>query len=138
MSCISEDKLKEIFLKADTSRDGKINPTELRDLVRKELLKADMSDRDVADMFCDLDSNHDQEITWEEFKTEMMKAPRRKAFSDMFRELDKDGSNTLTTEECRQLLKRGGCSEEQVVAMFSKVDTNQDGIISFEEFMAMV
>ncbi|XP_033727744.1 polcalcin Cup a 4-like [Pecten maximus] len=134
---ISEEKLKEIFRKADTSGDGKIIPRELKALVKTEF-GAEMSDQELVAMFCDLDRNDDHAITWEEFKTEMMKAPRRKAFSDKFRELDKDGSNTLTKEEIRQLLKGDGCSEDEIVAMFSKVDTNQDDIISLEEFMVMV
>ncbi|OWF54277.1 Calmodulin [Mizuhopecten yessoensis] len=134
-----EDKAKftGVFRKADKNNDGEVTPGELKRMVINEFGE-DISDRDLADMFCCLDRNGDNKVTLEEFLGEMMKKPRRAEFRKAFDDIDKDHSGSLSTDEVRQLVKSRGCSDADIDKMFAKVDTNDDGIISLDEFMAMV
>lgn len=132
-----EKKFKEVFLKADRNGDGNVSPGELKVLVTREF-GSDISDKEIAEMFVDFDKDGDKSITWDEFREAMMKKPRRDAFEKMFRDMDKDRSNTLTREEVSTIMKQAGIQDNEIAAMFAKVDSNKDGIISFEEFMAMV
>ncbi|OWF54278.1 Calmodulin [Mizuhopecten yessoensis] len=134
-----EDKAKftGVFRKADKNNDGEVTPGELKRMVIIEFGQ-DISDRDLVDMFCCLDKNGDGKVTLDEFLGEMLKKPRRAEFRKAFDDIDKDHSGSISKDEVRQLVKSRGCSDADIDKMFAKVDTNDDGIISLDEFMAMV
>ncbi|XP_060065509.1 uncharacterized protein LOC132545851 [Ylistrum balloti] len=136
MAC-SEEKLTDIFQKAETSGDGVVTPVELKKLIQNEFGN-DISNEDLVAMFCALDRNGDGVITLEEFLKEMSKKDRRTAFSEKFKELDKEGCGKLSKDVICQMLKEENFDDDQINEMFSHVDTNDDGVISREEFMAMV
>lgn len=59
---------------------------------------------------------------------------------ERFRQLDASGDGYLDLTELTVLLRKGRAdiSEREVAALFSKIDTNGDGKVSFEEFVDYV
>ena len=58
-----------------------------------------------------------------------------------FRVFDLDGDGKITVKELQQSLKNQGddvMSEEKVIDIIKEFDTNNDGVIDFEEFCAMM
>lgn len=53
-----------------------------------------------------------------------------------FREWDADGSGTISQPELKQVLVAVGVKESDVPMLFSLADTNKDGQIDYEEFVA--
>ena len=58
-----------------------------------------------------------------------------------FKNYDKDSSETINKEEFKQVLKDMGHSDvtdSYLSEVFSKIDLNKDGVISWEEFLNMM
>ena len=62
----------------------------------------------------------------------------RQAYSDAFKAADVDNDNKLSKEECISALSGMGASNEDIEKAFGKQDLNQDGFVSYDEFMKMV
>jgi len=60
----------------------------------------------------------------------------QKTLADLFAKMDKDGSGNLSVEELHLGLKSlaYGLTEDDVLALVSLADENEDGLIQFEEF----
>jgi Ca2+-binding EF-hand superfamily protein len=56
----------------------------------------------------------------------------------VFKKLDKDGNGTLSENEIRYAFGSGGNKKttEFFKAAMAEIDTNQDGSVDFEEFVA--
>ncbi|CAF3615927.1 unnamed protein product [Adineta steineri] len=61
-------------------------------------------------------------------------------FEESFSLLDKDGDGNITNYEIRSLMNSLGYSpsEEDISAVISKVDTNGNGSVDFDEFLTMM
>jgi Ca2+-binding EF-hand superfamily protein len=59
---------------------------------------------------------------------------------EAFTVVDMDHDGMITPAELRHLWKRLGdpISDEQLAEIFAKADTNEDGLISLEEFVELV
>ena len=58
-----------------------------------------------------------------------------------FKYYDKDNSLSIDTNEFRQVLKDMGhtnMTDAYINGIFAKVDTNSDGVITWEEFLQMM
>jgi len=53
----------------------------------------------------------------------------------LFATLDLDGNGSLDCHELRLLLRRLGVEEKEISLLVASVDTNKDGMISFDEFV---
>lgn len=60
---------------------------------------------------------------------------RKDDLVEKFKKIDKDGSQTICFEEARQVLKDSDFSDEDIKHLFALHDTNQDGVLQFEEFL---
>ncbi|XP_076461969.1 uncharacterized protein LOC143294380 [Babylonia areolata] len=134
------EKCKTLFEKADASGDKKLSIQELRVLI-KELCGDDAtSDTMMAEIFADLDDNADKMLTWEEFSDVCCKkdpkSVQQHELKCAFKDFDSDGSGRISVDEIKALLNDLGIAAdaEQVV---DSVDKDDDGTISYEEFIAV-
>jgi hypothetical protein len=63
-----------------------------------------------------------------------------KELKDAFSVFDSDGSGSIDRKELKRLMKKLGqaLTEAELDAMMDEVDTDKDGVISFEEFKSMM
>ena len=67
-----------------------------------------------------------------------MTAKESQELEDAFNMLDKDGSGTLSREEllqCYQIIYGDNFNEDEVEAMINMADVNDDGVISYSEWL---
>ncbi len=102
------------FDKADADKDGKLS-------------KIEVSDYFVSNIFESRDTNHDQKLTWTEWKVEGVKVAKTRFNSY---DTNKDGSVTL--EEALVYGRKHGVFEEA----FVESDTNKDGFVTLVEVQA--
>jgi hypothetical protein len=111
----------QMFKKFDTDKSGSISKTEAADANR--LLK----------QFDNIDADSDGEITKQEFgKHHKAMAEKKKGARDEhLKELDADGSGTISFEEAEN------GDAKRMVDNFDKLDADGDGEISTEELKAV-
>ncbi|XP_059649700.1 probable calcium-binding protein CML25 [Cornus florida] len=137
-----EEELAQVFKKFDVNGDGKISSSELgaimgslgNDTTVEEL---DMMIREVdadGDGFIDL--NEFIELNTKDIDSDEVLENLKEAFSVF--DMDKNGS--ISAEELLNVMKSIGeeCSLAECRKMISGVDANGDGMISFDEFKAMM
>ena len=82
-----------------------------------------------------IDKNGDGLIDFEEFRS--LKTQQFDELS-LFKVFDADGDGLISKEEVKEVYRKLGetISEEVLTEMIGELDVNQDGQISFEEFIA--
>ena len=134
------EELRWVFNKYDTNKDGKISQEEYK--LALKALDSGISDTEVAKAFQSIDSDGDGFVDFKEFM-EMYNAGGGVKASDIqsaFQVFDLDGNGKISAEELSQVLKKlgEGCSLKACRKMMKGVDTNGDGFIDINEFMAMM
>lgn len=121
---------------------GTIELHELQQVMRK--LGQNPSEKELKEMIGSIDDNGDNEIDFDEFlilmKSRVGARDPEKELRDAFAVFDTDGSGEIDRKELKRLMKKLGqaLSEAELDAMMDEVDTNGDGVISFEEFKALM
>jgi len=145
----------EIFALIDTDKSGTVSLKEMKAMIR--LVRPDLKDEDVSKQFHDLDKSKDGRIQAEEFAKhylEQFKGDSEKQFyermqitkkfltrkprlAEVFETFDTDHSATLTKGEMFRMIKlsKPKFTNEDLNALFTKMDTNQDHKISRDEFI---
>ena len=136
------DELKEAFSLFDKDGDGNITSEELGAVLRS--LDQNPTETELQDMINEVDEDRDGTISFQEFTTMMgrktegtnREAELRKAFS-LF---DKDSNGLISADELRHVMKTLGehLSEDEIDQMMREADTDGDGQINYEEFVAMM
>ena len=130
----------KLFNQIDVNGDGKINKQEfLKGLKNK--ISSDSLAKDVDQIFKNIDMDNNGYIEYEEF---VRAAVNKEHFLNenvlkfAFRYFDKDGSGEITFDEIESVFKESITDKKNVSEalkkIISEVDTNGDGIISFNEF----
>ena len=130
----------KLFNQIDVNGDGKINKVEfLKGLESK--IQSDTLKKDVDTIFKNIDMDNNGYIEYEEF---VRAAVSKEHFIDTrviqfaFRYFDKDGSGEITFDEIEEVFKESITDKsnihESLKKIIGEVDTNGDGIISFNEF----
>jgi len=139
--------LKEIFLEMDSNLDGTLSVTELKKGLRtaKIVLPADIdrlaeaADSDGSGVIdyteflaatLDRKTYHQEDVVWQAFK-----------------KFDLDGNGTIDRNELSKVLgdpsvasamHLSKADQQRLEVLFQHVDSNNDGLIDFDEFFAMV
>ena len=130
----------KLFNQIDKSGDGKISKDELFNGLNKKIKSNTLKD-DIDIIFNNIDSDNNGYIECEEFvraaiDKEMFLNENFLKFA--FRYFDKDNSGEISYDEIEEVFKssvQDGNVKESLSKIISEVDTNGDGIISFEEFV---
>src|SRR3990167_2970055 len=133
------DEFKAAFDMFDVDSSGDISASELHSILTQLGKKATKAD--AEEMIKVFDENGDGKIDFDEFVKMMLKENSaeetelelRKAF-DVF---DIDGNGKIDKHELSKIMTNlmgKPLSNEDIDAMLSEADTDQDGYVSFEEF----
>lgn len=130
--------VKEMFEAIDVDGSGTITVDELREGLRKK--GAALAFAEVEKIVDSIDVNGNQKIDYEEFLAATMhinKLNREEVMMDAFKYFDKDGSGFITKDEIQGALSELG-EDVDIDVIMADVDKNNDGMIDYEEFCAMM
>ncbi|XAR70233.1 Non-specific serine/threonine protein kinase [Bertholletia excelsa] len=132
--------LKEMFKSMDTDNSGTITFEELKAGLPK--LGTKISDSEVKQLMEAADVDGSGTIDYIEFITATMHMNRMEREDHLytaFQYFDKDKSGYITVEELEQGLKKYNMGDEQTIKeIIAEVDTDNDGRINYDEFVAMM
>lgn len=134
---LTEQEMNTLYAEADVNDDGEIEYHEFVpiavDVVQGLYARMDAQNQKEAE--------EDEALAAaEDWMLHGMSAQELEAIMiDIFRKADTDGSGELSMAEFRQTLKEAdlGLTRREVNALMMNVDKNQDGSISYEEFVPL-
>eukprot|EP00930_Biecheleria_cincta_P072721 TRINITY_DN60079_c0_g1_i1.p1 TRINITY_DN60079_c0_g1~~TRINITY_DN60079_c0_g1_i1.p1 ORF type:complete len:549 (-),score=123.86 TRINITY_DN60079_c0_g1_i1:123-1700(-) len=138
------DQLRDIFLHLDDDGDGIITAAELQ----KGLSAAGvtpMANQDVKELMRAVDADGDGQIDYTEFlaaSVQRQSVVRESECWAAFRVFDKNDDGRISQKELADVLNsqevNNAISKAQLAKILKEVDSNGDGYIDFDEFMAMM
>ncbi|KAI7989175.1 Calcium-dependent protein kinase 1 [Camellia lanceoleosa] len=132
--------LKEMFKSMDTDNSGTITFEELKAGLPK--LGTKLSESEVMQLMESADVDGNGTIDYIEFITATMHMNRMEREDHLytaFEYFDKDKSGYITTEELEHALKKYNMGDEKTIKdIITEVDTDHDGRINYDEFVAMM
>uniref|UniRef100_A0A0E0NKL4 EF-hand domain-containing protein n=1 Tax=Oryza rufipogon TaxID=4529 RepID=A0A0E0NKL4_ORYRU len=131
----AEPELIRVFRCFDTDGDGLISAAEMREFYGCSVDEAE-------EMVAAADRDGDGFVSIEELRA-VMEGGGLDALRAAFDEYDEDGNGVITAEELRRALCRLNLdgmdlTAEQCAEIVAAVDSDGDGVISFDEFKAMM
>ncbi|MCO5600236.1 hypothetical protein L7F22_054346 [Adiantum nelumboides] len=132
--------LKQMFKNMDTDSSGTITFEELKIGLAKQGSK--LAEHEVRQLMDAADVDGNGTIDYLEFITatvHMNKMDREDHLYSAFQYFDKDNSGYITMEELEQALTKHGMGDPEAIKdIIAEVDTDHDGKINYEEFVAMM
>lgn len=131
-----------MFRRFDEDGDGKVSPAEL--CSRMKSVGLELSLEDAADIVGSADFDGDGLLGLDEFarlmSEEQEEEDREREMREAFGVYEMSGRGYITATSLRTALGRLGDSSgiEDCKAMIRRFDLNGDGVISFDEFKAML
>ncbi|XP_077987328.1 uncharacterized protein LOC144441933 [Glandiceps talaboti] len=132
-------KLKLAFDKFDKDGNGKITAQELGAVLRS--LGQNPTEDELTDLISKFDVDGNGTIEFSEFSAKMskiMKVPSTEEdIREAFRVFDVDGNGYITLDELRHVMAilGQGLTDQDIDEKIGKCDTNDDGKLSYEEFV---
>jgi len=134
LSAQDRDRVHAAFLELDKTRSGTITMAELKSVL---IDKFKVNNQEAEELFATMDSNHDGQIHYSDFLAAMVRS-RIEMHDDViratFNRFDDDDSGTITLDNLEKVLGNRGAAQEFLQAG----DIVGDGVISYEEFRAML
>lgn len=140
-------ELKDLFKRMDKSGDGRLSLQELiegfREVMKSQGRENVISEEEITKRFNDIDIDHSKFIEIEEFITVTINEEllmTEKNLKTTFDYFDKDKSGCLDEAEITDLLQHRGNNVDikLVKDLINVYDTNNDGVLSFEEFKNLI
>ncbi|KAH9611391.1 hypothetical protein KSS87_019505 [Heliosperma pusillum] len=132
--------LKQMFNNIDTDRSGTITLEELKAGLAR--LGSRLTEPEIQQLMQAADVDNNGSIDYMEFITATMHRHRLDKDENLqktFLYFDKDNSGYITKEELRQAMEEYGMGDEATIKeILDDVDTDKDGQINYEEFVAMM
>ncbi|XP_020255950.1 calcium-dependent protein kinase 10-like isoform X2 [Asparagus officinalis] len=139
---LSEDEiagLKQMFKMIDTDNSGQITFEELK--VGLERVGAKLKESEIYALMKAADVDNSGTIDYGEFiaaTLHLNKIEREDHLFAAFSYFDKDGSGYITQDELQQACEEFGIEDAQLEEMIRDVDQDNDGLIDYNEFVAMM
>ncbi|KAK7321816.1 hypothetical protein VNO77_32789 [Canavalia gladiata] len=132
--------LKQMFNNMDTDRSGTITYDELKSGLNK--LGSKLSEHEIKQLMDAADVDQSGTIDYQEFITATInrhKLEKEEHLYKAFEYFDKDNSGYITRDELRQALTEYQMGDEKTIdEVIDDVDTDNDGRINYQEFVAMM
>ena len=143
-STTNQTEFERVFSRFDADGDGKISPAELCRLMR--CISQELSLEDAEAVVVSSDSNGDGFLDMKEFiqfmgsDSDQGEEEEERELREAFAMYEMKGEGCITAKSLRRMLSRLGTSKavEECMTMICKFDANGDGVLSFEEFKAMM
>lgn len=139
--------IRSLFSKYDTDGNGVLGADELGVLLKEDL---GLTSEQANIYSLVIDKDGDRSVSFDEFLFWLKSGERFSNISDVskyrqmckaveiFKQFDKDGSETIEKEEFRSLMSSINYGKKEIERAFTKLDKNGDGVISFFEFLAWI
>lgn len=140
--CLSEEEiagLKEMFKMIDTDNSGTISFEELKAGLKR--VGANLKESEIYDLMQAADVDNSGTIDYGEFiaaTLHLNKIEREDHLFAAFSYFDKDGSGYITPDELQQACEEFGIEDFRLEEMIREVDQDNDGLIDYNEFVAMM
>ncbi|KAL5998606.1 Calcium-dependent protein kinase 15 [Asimina triloba] len=140
---LSEEEIKglrQMFKNMDIDQSGTITYEELKTGLSK--LGSKVTEAEVKQLLDAADADHNGSIDYMEFVTATMHRHRLEKDENLYKAFqffDIDGSGFITRDELKQAMTAYGMGDEATInEIINDVDTDHDGRINYEEFVAMM
>lgn len=139
---LSEDEiagLKQLFKMIDADNSGQITFEELKVGLKK--VGANLQESEIYALMQAADVDNNGTIDYGEFiaaTLHLNKVEREDHMFAAFSYFDKDGSGYITQDELQQACEEFGIEDAQLEEMIREVDQDNDGLIDYNEFAAMM
>eukprot|EP00887_Chlorella_sp_A99_P008156 scaffold12.g8156.t1 len=139
----SLDQLRQAFAQFDLDGSGTIDKTELKAVLKA--LGHPVTPVELDDLLKRMDTDGSGTIDFQEFATVLANRHEEEEaegeiedMMNVFMSFDADGSGNLSRDELQRALKILGVqlSAEEVALLTTEIDQNNDGEVSYEEFMS--
>ncbi|KAL6496170.1 Calcium-dependent protein kinase 13 [Orobanche gracilis] len=133
--------IREMFAKIDTDNDGIVSTEELKSGMQK--FNSQPAESEVQMLIEAVDTNGKGALEYGEFlaiSLHLQKMANDEHLHKAFSYFDKNGNGYIELDELRDTLTEDGVDDCTGVAndIFQEVDTDKDGLISYDEFVAMM
>ncbi|XP_057540367.1 calcium-dependent protein kinase 33-like [Amaranthus tricolor] len=132
--------LKQMFANMDTDGSGSITYDELKEGLAQ--LGSKLTETEVKALMEAADQDGSGTIDYIEFITATMHRYRLERDDQLYKAFqffDKDNSGFITTDELEHEMRSYGIADENCIKdILTEVDTDNDGRINFDEFVAMM
>ncbi|EEF47932.1 calcium-dependent protein kinase 1 [Ricinus communis] len=131
--------LKEMFKMIDTDNSGTISFDELKAGLKR--VGANLKESEIYDLMQAADVDNSGTIDYGEFiaaTLHLNKIEREDHLFAAFSYFDKDGSGYITPDELQQACEEFGLEDFRLEEMIREVDQDNDGLIDYNEFVAMM
>ena len=131
------EEFKKEFDLIDRNGKGSISADDLKRVMTA--IGEAVTDEEIKNMIEEADLNTDGVVDFPEFAKMMQQRRKQNALAE-FRMFDKDGSDTVSAQELKQVLKKFDVdiSDETLDGMIKEADQDGDGSINYEEFMKIM
>jgi Ca2+-binding EF-hand superfamily protein len=129
----TRQKMRPKFLSMDRHHDGKVTLAELKDFLQAEW---DMTDNDISVIFHALDVSGDGVVTCAELEAAMVSGyikDKPELLKAAFHRFE-DSSGTMTKDHLTKILGK----DAQAERMLRRMDLDNNGEVSFEEFQSYI
>eukprot|EP00850_Spirogloea_muscicola_P022002 SM000272S10269 [mRNA] locus=s272:126940:131164:+ [translate_table: standard] len=131
--------LKETFKMMDADGSGTITLDELKEGLQR--VGSNLKDVEIEELMKAADADQDGTIDYPEFLAatlQLNKIEREETLFAAFSYFDKDGSGYITIDEIQQACKDHGVDDTNIMETIREVDSDNDGRIDYNEFVAMM
>jgi calcium-dependent protein kinase len=142
------EELSEMFLSMDANGDGMLSMDELKTGLEKSGLGE--VNADLKEMMDALDADGSGRIDYSEFVAATMSKKMANSYDSIwqvFKQFDRDNSGSISKDDLAIVLSDGamegfdglqGDLKDEILKLINEYDKNSDGVIDFDEFMALM
>jgi len=132
------DRLREIFLTADTEDSGTISMVDLKKSLNQ--INSSMDETDMEKIFDGIDQDQSGQIHWVEFLAALSESHgliTMDRLATVFDRLDTEGKGHISHENLKVILGKD-YDEEVVENMIKEADVKKNGQIDYDEFLQLM